>query len=63
MSKGFYNIPIAINEPVKEYRKANGFECLIGYLYIINETSRFEHLMNKLEVVEHIESIFNEIIC
>ena len=48
---------------VKEYRKANGFECLIGYLYIINETSRFEHLMNKLEVVEHIESIFNEIRC
>ena len=53
-------ISIPKHATVKEYRKASGFECLVGYLYIINKTSRFEQLMNKLEVVEHMESVLNE---
>ncbi len=54
-------ISIPKHATVKEYRKASGFECLVGYLYIINKASRFEQLMNKLEVVEHMEAILYEV--
>ncbi len=45
---------------VKDYRKASGFECLVGYLFIKKETKRFEQLMNKSEVEKHIESLLIE---
>ena len=44
---------------VKEYRKANGFECLVGYFFVKKKTKRFEQLMNKTEVIEHMESVLN----
>ena len=50
-------ISIPKHATVKIYRKANGFECLVGYLYFNNETKRFEQLMNKTEVFAHIESL------
>ena len=40
---------------VREYRYATGFECLVGYWYLCNQTNRFEELMLKAEVVEYLE--------
>ena len=50
-------ISVPKHATVKEYRKASGFECLVGYLYLKNRTKRFEQLMNKTEVIEHIEYV------
>jgi len=45
---------------VKEYRKASGFECLVGYFFIKKRTKRFEELMKKTKVIEHMESLLNK---
>jgi len=50
-------ISIPKHATVKEYRKASGFECLVGYFFVIKKTKRFEQLMNKREVIEHMESV------
>ena len=50
-------ISIPGHATVKEYRKANGFECLVGYLFVKKETERFEQLMNNSDVFDHIESL------
>ena len=44
---------------VREYRAATGFECLVGYWYLCNQTSRFEELMLKAEVVEYLEAVLS----
>ena len=35
------------NADVSEYRRATGFEALIGYLYLKNDTDRLLYIMNK----------------
>ena len=35
------------NADVREYRKATGFEALIGYLYLIDDKERLEELLNR----------------
>lgn len=37
---------IAKNAKVVDYKRATGFEALLGYLYLTNETERLEYLMN-----------------
>ena len=32
---------------VVEYKKATGFECLIGYLYVIKDNNRLDFLVKK----------------
>ena len=32
---------------VVEYKKATGFECLIGYLYVIKDKERLDYLVKK----------------
>lgn len=42
------NIPtVSKNVDVVEYKKATGFEALIGYLYITKNTSRLEEIIQK----------------
>lgn len=38
---------VSKNVDVVEYKKATGFECLIGYLYIKKENSRLDELVKK----------------
>ena len=38
---------VSKNVDVVEYKKATGFEALIGYLYVKNEKSRLEFLIKK----------------
>ena len=45
---------------VKEYRKASGFECLVGYFFVKKKAKRFEQLMNNKEVVEHMEAVLKK---
>lgn len=35
------------NADLTDYRRATGFEALIGYLYLNNETERLEYIMEK----------------
>ncbi|WP_297636347.1 ribonuclease III domain-containing protein [uncultured Clostridium sp.] len=35
------------NADVRDYRMATGFEALVGYLYLINNTERLEFIFNK----------------
>ena len=35
------------NADIKDYRMATGFEALIGYLYLIDNTDRLEKLLNR----------------
>lgn len=35
------------NADVRDYRMATGFEALVGYLYLINDTERLEFVFNK----------------
>ena len=37
----------AKNAGLAEYKKATGFEALIGYLYVTKQTERLEFLMQK----------------
>ena len=53
-------ISVPKHATVKEYRRANGFECLVGYFFVIKKTKRFEQLMNKTEVIEHMESVLSK---
>ena len=34
------------NADVRDYRMATGFEALVGYLYLIGDTERFEFIFN-----------------
>lgn len=44
----------AKNASHHDYREATGFECLIGYLYLMDEQSRILSLVKKgLEELEH----------
>lgn len=36
------------NADVQEYRFATGFECLLGYLYVTQNTERLEYILNKV---------------
>ena len=38
---------VSKNVDVVEYKKATGFEALIGYLYIKKETERLDYLIKK----------------
>ena len=38
---------VSKNVDVVEYKKATGFECLIGYLYIKREKSRLDEIVKK----------------
>ncbi len=40
------------NATMKDYRAATGFECLIGYWYLTENTKRFSSLMQKKAVQE-----------
>ncbi|MBF0288122.1 MAG: ribonuclease III [SAR324 cluster bacterium] len=40
------------NATMKDYRAATGFECLIGYWYLTENTNRFSSLMQKETVQE-----------
>ena len=43
----------AKNAGLAEYKKATGFEALIGYLYVTKQTERLEFLMQKaFEAIE-----------
>ncbi len=42
------NIPtVSKNVDVVEYKKATGFECLIGYLYVTKNKGRLEEIIHK----------------
>jgi len=36
------------NADIQEYRFATGFEALIGFLYLTNQTERMEYLLNNI---------------
>lgn len=38
---------VSKNVDVVEYKKATGFECLIGYLYIKKENSRLDEIVKR----------------
>ncbi len=38
---------MAKNASMSDYRKATGFEALMGYLYLTNQTDRFLYLVKK----------------
>ncbi len=41
------------NASIKDYRAATGFECLVGYWYLTENTKRFTHLMQR-ETVQNL---------
>ena len=38
---------VSKNVDVVEYKKATGFECLIGYLYVTKNNDRLDFLVKK----------------
>ena len=48
------NVPKSAS--VEEYRKSTGFECLVGFWMLRDESERFEQLMNDENVQPFIES-------
>ena len=40
---------IAKHASISEYKKASGFEAVIGYLYLLGQNERLEYLMSILE--------------
>ncbi len=43
----------AKNASIIDYRHATGFEALIGYLYLKNDTERLEYIVEKsIEIIE-----------
>ena len=48
------NVPKSAS--VEEYRKSTGFECLVGFWMIRDESERFDQLMNDEKVQPFIES-------
>ena len=42
---------------VEEYRKSTGFECLVGFWMLRDESERFDQLMNDEKVQPFIESL------
>lgn len=48
------SVTAAKNASVVDYRMATGFECLIGWLYLMGRHERVEDLiMMTLEIIEH----------
>jgi ribonuclease-3 family protein len=47
------------NADILDYRHATGFEAVLGYLHLINDNDRLNHIINKsIQIVENdIESI------
>ena len=46
------------NVDITEYKKATGFECIIGYLYLNNFTLRLEELIkSSINIIESKECI------
>lgn len=43
------------NASLSDYRKATGFEAIIGYLYLIKNTDRLNEIINK--TIEYINSV------
>ncbi|MGB1694357.1 MAG: ribonuclease III domain-containing protein, partial [bacterium] len=48
------NVPKSAS--VEEYRKSTGFECLVGFWMLRDESERFDQLMNDENVQPFIES-------
>ena len=48
------NVPKSAS--VEEYRKSTGFECLVGFWMLRDESERFDQLMNDEKVQPFIES-------
>ena len=47
----------AKNAGIKDYRRASGFEALIGYLYLDGQKERLRYLMEKAVASEEAEEI------
>lgn len=44
------------NADITDYKYATGFECLVGYLHLIDEKDRMENIINKsIEFIEEIK--------
>ena len=50
-----HNVPKSAT--VEEYRKSTGFECLVGFLFLMKDEERFHELMKDETVQCFIESI------
>ena len=49
------NKTVAKNADLEDYKKATSFEALIGYLYLTNQTSRMNEILNKsIKIVERV---------
>ena len=52
-------VSIPKHASMREYRAATGFECLVGFWYLVNDIKRFEKLMSQTEVLEYLESVIS----
>lgn len=44
---------VAKNASITDYKYATGFECLLGYLYLLEKTERLEKIISKaIQVIE-----------
>lgn len=44
---------VAKNASITDYKYATGFECLLGYLYLLGKTKRLEEIINKaIDIIE-----------
>ncbi len=48
------------NADISDYRYATGFESLIGYLYLTNQTERMSHILERSFELMNKEKGFNE---
>ena len=54
-ARNSYQKNIAKNANLEDYKKATGFEALIGYLYLTHQIDRMKELLNKsLEIMENL---------
>lgn len=46
---------VAKNASITDYKYATGFECLLGYLYLLGETERLEEIISKaIKIIEDV---------
>lgn len=46
---------VAKNASITDYKYATGFECLLGYLYLLGETERLEEIISKaIKIIEEV---------
>lgn len=49
------NKTVAKNADLEDYKKATSFEALIGYLYLTNQTTRMNEILNKsIKIMEKV---------